>query len=60
MNKEKLCGETYEINCKHGCYSIVNNGGSESTPQYCPYCGNMISYEEIKEIELVLSEDRYE
>lgn len=42
MLKEKLYGETYEIRCTEGCYSIVNNGGTETEPDYCPYCGTAL------------------
>lgn len=32
-------GDTYEVNCPNGCYSVINDGGSQTVPKYCPYCG---------------------
>ena len=49
-------GDTYEIHCRNGCYSIVNDGGTETTPKYCPYCGKELIEEEI---ELLYDEDEY-
>lgn len=50
--KEKLYGESYEIKCYDGCYSIVNNGGTETKPKYCPFCGTILQEKNIKEIQI--------
>lgn len=41
MEKVKLYGETYEMECGScDAYSLVNNGGSETSPYCCPFCGS--------------------
>lgn len=50
--KEKLYGESYEIRCSNECYGIVNNGGTETIPEYCPFCGLKLQKENVKEIQI--------
>lgn len=41
MKTIKVYGETYELNCNScDAYAIVNDGGTETPPSNCPYCGS--------------------
>lgn len=53
MEKVKLYGENYEIKC-YSCdaYAIVNNGGTETEPSNCPFCGSSNFSMEIIEVEI--------
>lgn len=40
-------GNTYEVYCEEGCYSVINDGGSKTIPKYCPYCGKELMKDRI-------------
>ena len=41
MEKVKLYGETYEMYCGScDAYSVINNGGTDTEPFCCPFCGS--------------------
>lgn len=53
MEEIILYGRMYEIKCKKDCYSIVNDGGTETVPCYCPYCGELLDESAVKEVIVV-------
>lgn len=40
-NLIKVYGKTFEIECKDcEAYMIINDGGTETNPSHCAYCGS--------------------